>query len=362
MKIAPFVFVGLFFGCATAVVHDDSPKHSTAVERTYVHNLGFKGFFASESSHTTWTRSNMRRSEDEFQFSGFFMKHMAKTHDDAMIWRIDRRLLWRLDLDEKVYTECPLTGCVGRQRPVERPREQTQQQQPRPERKPSCALTLAKHRFTVTPTGERKTINGFETKRYQVVWQVVVQDARKRKDTSTVNVDLWTASDSDPRLVAVRGVDAQFERALHAASPRKEMDQVVPPEAMKVIALQFLSGLSASQRAAITNVGQELSKIHGHAISTKLEWYLDGDACADEQAQARSADSGQKPSSLDFSHGVSGLFGSAGSMAAQKGVEKKAEEIQGRPVFGFEIEVKQIELAPASDGLFVPPADFKKKA
>jgi len=361
MRLHPAALLVLLFGCTPAVVRDDSPKHSTAVVRTYFNNLGFKGLFTSESTHTVWTRPAMRRSEDEFKFTGFFMKRMAKAQDEATIWRVDRRLLWRLNLPEKFYTECPITGCVSRERPAQRPREEAPREQ-RAERKPSCPLSIAKNHFSVKSTGETKTINGFDARGYKVVWEIVVQDKKKRKDTSTVNIDVWTASDSDPRLAAVRGVESQFESALHAAHPPKQLDKAISPEAMKIIAMQFLSRMNADQRDALTSAGQELSKIHGHPIATKLEWYLEGDACAEAESASQAREERSSGSSLDLSHGLGGFIGSAGSAAAKKGVEKKMDDMKGKPVFGFEMEVKQMEVAPASDGLFVPPADFKKKS
>jgi hypothetical protein len=100
----------LLQACTKEIVQS-YPTHGTAVVRTYVHNFGFKGLFASESTQTVSTRADMRRSEDQFHFSGFIMKHLAKAHDNATIWRLDKDRLWRLDLADKTYTECPLAGC-----------------------------------------------------------------------------------------------------------------------------------------------------------------------------------------------------------------------------------------------------------
>jgi hypothetical protein len=299
----------------------------------------------------------MRRSEDQFHFSGFVMKHLAKAHDNATIWRLDKDRLWRLDLADKTYTECPLSGCPAPREAPQRPRQQAPQPQERPTRKPSCQLTVAKNRFSVKSTGQTRTINGFSTQQYQVSWELVLQDPDKKKDSSRLAIELWTTAESDPRITAVRSVENGFERALRAKRPeRSGLGKVVPAEAMKVVALQLLNGLSQDQRAAVASASEELAKVHGHPISTQLDWFMDAQACpGGPQPQERK----EASSGLEASHGVGGLLGSAAGLGAQKGAQSQAREMAGKPVFSFVEEVQEMDVQPASDGLFIPPAGFK---
>lgn len=355
MKLIIFAVAAVALaGCAGNQVVQNYPTHQTAVVRTYVHNLGFKGLFASEGTQAVSTRADMRRTEDQFQFSGFVMKHLAKAHDAAKIWRVDKNLLWELDIAGRTYTECPLSGCVSPHKP---PTEREPAPE-RPQKKPSCKLTLAKNSFTVKATGQARAINGFDTKEYQIVWDVVAQDKDKNKDTSSLTIALWTTPEDDPRIKAVRAVDRQFEAALHAQRPEESgMSKAVPSEALKILELEFMNNFSADQRASMMNAAKELSKIRGYPISTTLNWYLDGNACqAAPPPQEKHESSSQ---GLDFSRGLGGLMGSAASGAAQKGVENQAQGMAGKPVFGFVQEVKEMKVAQASDGLFVPPPDFK---
>ena len=350
------IFTGLFLqGCAKEIT-PTYPTQPTAVIRTRVQNLGFKGLFASESSQTVSTRAHMRRTEDQFQFSGMFMKHLAGARDSASIWRIDKNIQWHLDIGAKTYSECPLSGCVSAlQAPSRQPEPAAEPE--RPQKKPSCKMTLAKNHFAVKSTGETRAINGFNTKEYKIAWDVVLEDAEKKKDTSSLAIDLWTTSEDDARIASVKAVERKFEEDLHAKRPEDaRLGKIIPAAAMKILASQFLDGLSADQRAALTGASQELAKIHGLPISTRLDWYLDGNACAGAATENKPESS----SGLDLAHGVGGLFKSATGMAATKGVEHEAGQMAGKPVFGFVEEVQSMRVEEASDGLFVPPPNFKR--
>lgn len=353
--ILSFVAV-LLAGCAGPKVATNYPKHETATVQTYVNNRGFKGLFASESTRTVSTRADMRRTEDEFAFSGFVMKHLAKARDGALIWRLDKNRLTDVDFAAKTYSECPLSGCPAPKREAapERPAESRPEQ---PRKRPACKLTLTKNSFTVKATGQTRTINGFEAKGYAIAWDVVAQDKDKNKDVSTVSVSLWTTPEDDPRIKAVRAIERRFDAGLRSARAEETaMNKAIPADALKIIELEFMSNFSSDQRSALLNAGKELSKIHGLPVSTTLNWYLDGGAC---QAAPPPQETQETAQGLDFSRGLGGLLGSAASGAAQKGVENQAKGMAGKPVFGFVEEIKKMDVEPASDGLFVPPPGFK---
>ncbi len=330
------------------------PTHETAVVRTYVHNLGFKGLFASEGTREVFTRDDMRRAEDQFSFSGFVMKHLAKARDTAAIWRVDKNLLWTLDVPGKTYAECPLAGCASPRKTAARESERAPEQE-RPLRKPSCKMTLVKNHFSVRATGQTRAINGFDTKEYAIAWDVVAQDKEKNKDASSLTVEVWTTPEDDPRIRAVQAVDRRFEAALRAQRP-EGLERIVPSEAMKILEMEFMSGFSGDQRASLMGAAKELSKIRGYPISTVLNWSLDGSAC---QAPAPQGSPAAASSGLDLTHGLGGLMGSVAGMGAHKAAENQAKDMAGKPVFGFVQEVREMKVDQASDGLFVPPPSFK---
>ena len=334
----------------TGEVLPDYPKHPTAVTRSYFHNLGFKGMFASESTRTVSTRADMRREENEFKFSGFVMKHLTGAHEGATIWRVDKNKQWHLDRKTKTYKECPLAGC-----PVAAREPRPEAEKPQPHQKPSCPLTLAKNKFSVEATGETKEINGFKTKRHKISWEVVLQDKSKKKNTSLVTIDVWTTPEDNPKMEAVRAVERTFEARVREHAPeRSGVGKVVPPEAMKVIAMQFLADLTPDQRASVTAATQEMSKIHGRPVLTHLEWNMGGDACS---AQPQAAAPKREKTGYDLSNGLGGLLGSA----ASRSIENKATEMSDKPVFAFDEELKTMEMEQGSDGLFMTPPSYTLK-
>jgi len=283
------------------------------------------------------------------------MSRLASARDAAVIWRADKDKQWRLDPKAKSYVECPLLGCPAPARPAPAARPEEARPDEKPAKKPTCPLTVAKNRFSVEPTGQSKEIDGFPTKLYKVSWEVVLQDKKKRKDTSSVAIEVWTTPEDQPRLRAARAVEREFAARLREkAGERSGVAAVVPADAMKVIAAQFLSGLSADQRASVTAASRELGKIRGRPVLMHLVWNLGGDACGGEE---QAAPKEERSSGLDLSRGVSGLLGSAASAGAQK----KADEIAARPVFEFEEELEKAGVEPASDGLFVVPPGYALK-
>ncbi len=349
MPMKKICLLALLLQACTGEVLPDLPKHSTAVTQNYFHNLGFKGMFASESTHTVSTRADMRREENSFKFSGFVMKHLTSAHDGSIIWRVDKNKLWWLDPKAKTYKECALSGCPhpARVEKVERP----EQKEP-PRQKPACALTLVKNKFTVEPTSETKEINGFNTALHKVKWEVVLQDKNKKKNTSLVNIDIWTTPENNPKIQAVVAVERAYEAKARAAVPSRDgVGKVIPPEAMKVIAMQFLADLTPEQRASVTAASQEFAKIRGRPVRTHLEWNLGGDACSDTTANNPEK---QQKQGLDFTS-VGGFLGSA----ASRGAQNKMEAMSDKPVFAFDEELRKMEVEEATDGLFVVPPTYK---
>ncbi len=345
----------LLQGCTREVL-PDYPSHPTAVVRTRVVNHGFKGFMGSETETTVSTRDDRRREEVKSEFTGMLMKHLASARDRVVIWRADEDKQWRVDPKTKTYAECPLAGCPAGALPAPAPRPEAAPQAERKPSKPSCPLTLAKHRFTVDATGETREINGFKARRYKIAWEVVLQDSKKRKDTSLVTVDVWTAPEDSPGLAAAGAVERRFARRLRERTADAEgLGKVVPSDALALISAQFLSGLPAGERAAVTRVSSELAKIHGRPVLTHLEWNLGGDACGGEEAAKPKP---ERSSGLDFTHGVSGLLGSA----AGAGVEHEVATSADKPVLAFDEELLSAGVAPASDGLFMVPPSYKKRA
>jgi hypothetical protein len=321
---------------------DTTPQNPTAVLETHVVSDGIKGFFPFEGTSKTYTRPAMQRDDTAFKGTGTVTRFFVGTNSTSRIERLDRKLVWTMDVKEKTYTECPLKGCGG---PVaQTPQEKKPEKQDKP-RESDCKVKIASTSFTVKPTGQKKAINGFDTDEYQVVWLITLQDPQARKTVSTLNVDLWTTP-TTPALKEAMAVEQAYARSLAsnmAAVTTNEKAQVVPAEAAKMINAYLATLMGTSDKAAFLNAGKQLEKIKGQPVLTQLEWDMKGDACTEKQADAGSSSSGSK----DLMSTVTDLFSS-----------KKSDDSASKPIFSFTSEVKSHKVEAVHDSVFSPPKGY----
>jgi hypothetical protein len=318
-KLLTFAAAGLAACAGTPQPEpDDSPANPTAVLETRVSSSGIGGAFPFETTQKRYVRQNMRRDESRTQgtgtFTGFFVTAWTG-EGDTTIARLDRKLLWTLNHGKKEYTECPLQGCPpAAVKPEERTAEEV--------KKLDCKMRLTKSSFDVKPTGQKRSINGFNTDQHEVVWLVTLQDQAKRTTTSTLSIDVWTSPLTAEMQQAI-SVEQAFERAYYARAPRakpaaaagRSKRQLLPPEVSRMM-LGYLSSLSPADRAALIRSSRQLESVKGQPISTKIDWSLEGNACAPEEG---------------------------------------AKE----PILSFTIEVKSLKVEPVRDSVFNVPPGYK---
>ena len=347
-------------GCAAPKpAVDTTPENPTAVFETRVSSSGIAGNFPFETTDKRYVRADMRRDEHATKgtgtFSGFLVTKLAGGPGDTHIARIDRRLLWTVSDKRKEYVECPIEGCplpAGTEKPQ---KPEAQPEQPKQKAEEGCTMRIASSNFNVKPSGQKKDVNGFSADQYQGAWIVRFQDAKKRTTTSTVNLDIWTTALNDDMKKALDTENA-FGRAYLAAVPRPQFPvptgkpgehPAVPPEVFSMMAA-YLGNLSAADRANFQKAMSELQKIKGHPVSTKLEWFLDGNACGSENQPQQQQQSSSSPTDAVIS-GAMSLF------------KKKEEKPAGPPpLLSFTVDVKQMGVVPVRDSTFNVPPTYKK--
>jgi len=356
ISIAPvaLALAGCAAGQAVAPV-DNSPANPTAVVETVVTNGGIMGMFPFESTQKLYVRSTMRRDDHSIKgtgtFSGFLVNSVVGGADST-ITRLDNDRLWMLDHRKKEYRECPAHGCPVKSA-GEKPGapEERQRSEPKQQTEEGCTVRVASSNFDVKSTGQKKSINGFDTSQYQAAWVLKLQDPQKRTTTSTVSFDVWTTP-LNAQMREALAVEQSYSRAYVGSQPRAhapsagDRAQVMPPEVTKLM-LGYLSSLSGADRAAIANAGKQLAKIQGHPILTHIEWRLDGNACG-----ARDNDSagGAQPNMTAVLANMGSLFG-------------KKEDKGGataKPILDFTVEVKALKVEPVRDGVFAVPSGYKR--
>ncbi len=351
--VVPIMASGILAACSSQPQQvDNSPTQPTAVFETVVSSSGIAGFLPFEATDRHFVRAKMRRDEHTMKgtgtFTGFLVSGLAS--DGDAITRLDRDVRWTIDNDKKEYTECPVHGCATPQHKGDKPEPMAGRS---PEQKQSCVMRIASSKLAVTPTGQKRELNGFSTDQYQVSWVLRMQDDAKRTTTSKLNFDVWTTPVSAQMRQAL-DTEATYDRAYLASGPRaasvsrgksaQDRAEVMPPEVVQMMTAH-LRNLSVRDRDNLTGALRELGKIKGHPISTKIEWYLDGDACAPKKGADTARTPRQGTDSL-----LSGVAGLLGSSPAQDGSTK--------PLLDFTIEVKALGMQPVHDGFFSVPEGY----
>lgn len=348
-------------GCAAPKpAVDTTPENPTAVFETRVSSSGIAGNFPFETTEKRYVRSDMRREEHATKgtgtFSGYFVTKLAGGPGDTQIARLDRKLLWTVSDKRKEYVECPITGCPLPQAAEKAQKPEAQPEQPKQKAEEGCTMRIASSNFSVKPSGQKKEVNGFNADQYQGAWIVRFQDAKKRTTTSTVNLDIWTTALNEDMKRAL-DTEAAFGRTYLASVPRPQFPvpsgkpgehPAVPAEVFTMMSA-YLGNLSAADRASFQRAMNELQKIKGHPVSTKLEWFMDGNACGPEnQPQQQQSSAPTSVTDAAISGAISFL-------------KKKEEKPAGpTPLLSFTVEVKQMGVLPVRDSTFQVPATYKK--
>src|SRR5487761_2718933 len=239
--------------CATKPVEvvDTTPLNTTATSEKLIVNNGIKGFFPSEITERNFFRADMHREESNFKGTGTYSSYLIGSKSSTKIWRIDRNLLWSMNPDKTEYTECPLKGCPL---PPAAPAKNTEAP-PEAQHESGCTMSIAKSNFTVKATGEKKTINGFDTEQYQAAWIVNLRDKTARTSTSTLNFDVWTT----PVTQAMRetlNIQESYAKAYYGATTDGST-QILPAEAAKMIIAYINNSLSPSARGSFLDVAKQ---------------------------------------------------------------------------------------------------------
>ena len=341
-------------GCATKPpgIADTTPLHPTAVIERQIVNNGIKGFFPSEANDKHFVRPDMRRDHTTFKGTGTYSGFLIGTRSSTTIWRIDRNLQWSLDTEKSEYRECPLKGCVE---PSQKPPIQNATAKPlEAQHESGCTMSIASNHFTVKPTGQKRSINGFDTNEYQIAWVINLRDKASRNTTSTLNIDVWTT----PLTAAMRetlDIEERYEMAFSGATSDMSKPQILPAEAAKLISAYLANSLNASARSAFFDAGKQMGKIRGYPISIQLTWDMDGNACAPKEPKAKDGSNSNTSIPTSASGMVSGLAG----MFTKKKTDEAIKAAEREPIFSFTSEVKSLKIEPLHDSVFNVPSSYR---
>ncbi len=355
IHLSILVLSGAIAGCSTNMIEpDNTPLAPTAVIERHLESNGIKGFFPFEDNELHYVRPNMRRDDNSFKGTGTYSSFLVGSRAGSTISRIDRNLLWSLNTKKEEYTECPLKGCIDPAKKSPAKPEENAAKPPEAKHDSGCTMEVAHTSFTVKPTGQKKSINGFDTDEYLVAWIINLRDKTGRNSTSTLNVEIWTS----PLTQAIRdtfSMEDKYAKAYAGTLPSFEKQPIVPTEATKMISAYLASSLAPTSRNAFLDAGKQMSQIKGYPISTHLTWNLDGNACATKESKS-AEDNSARSNITTTSPG--GLVSSLAGMFVQKKTEESIKNSESEPLLSFTIEVKSLKVESLHDSVFTVPKNY----
>lgn len=332
-----------------AAAADTSPAVPTAVRTVSLSSDGLAGLFPFEGTTTTATRADRRRDETSMKGTGAVSRFVLRDSGSAVITRLDRQLVYGLDLPRAQYTECPLAGCP--QPPAQPQQPPRQRDEPQSTREPGCTMRIAGNDFTVKPTSKRQVINGFDTEQYAVDWSVTFEDTTKRRSTLQLAVEAWT-SPVTPAMREAMALETSYQRAAASAmrTAAAERAAALPPQLAESMTRYFGQALTAADRTALMNAARQLERIRGEQILTRYKLFYRGDACGGAAAEEGGT------SRAGLAGALQGLLGGRGGGSGSGGSGAGGET----PLLSFTQEVKAWRVEPVRDSQFAPPAHFKR--
>jgi hypothetical protein len=263
---------------------------------------------------------------------------------------LDEEKVYDLDMHRKSYK---VTTFAELRRRMEEDRkkaeENARKEQERQSKKESASPSDEKQMeidFDVKNTGQKKTINGFDT--HEVVMTITVREKGKTLDQSgglVLTSDMWIA----PRIPAMKEV-ADFDR--------RYFEKLYGPMIAGASAEQMAAALAMYPmlKPALARMNAEGGKIDGTAIqtTTTVDAVKSAEQMAEEQKQK---DDDNRPSAAG---GVGGLMGGFAKKMAQKKMQGDDQPKQRATFMTTTNEVLKVSTSVAPADVAVPEG-FKAK-
>jgi hypothetical protein len=331
---------------------------------TVVHHVtstGYHGMGASEAMLTRVLKDHTSRDEQKTKFTGKVLGTFVSDKDRVTLTRLDEEVIQMLNVAKKTYTETTFKELrEAREKAMSNVQEDAQKNPEKgPEKPPTHKITKAS--FTVTPSSEQKTINGYSCKKYVLKMLLDIEDLQTHQ-TGEMRMDniLWTTTETASLK------EVQKEELAFAQLYLKKLGLDTMPDDMRKMSEKMMASLSGAGEKdlakALSRMGQEMKKIQGYPIVTQMDWYLTGSeppTATQSAPEKTSEDTG-----IDTSNGVGGALGSlAGHWASKKAAQKMQEHQQaqaGKPAFSIVSELQSASTAAVPDEAFVIPAGYKK--
>lgn len=188
---AVFILLGgaiLIVGCAKKQVVLESEIPVFRYEQ-YVHNEGFRGRFAFDSHDVITVTPDRKKMDSKFKWTGALLGRLTGEKRSIEIVRLDRDLIWQINMNKKRYLEFPIKKVVLQLGViVDDPSAQTVYIE-------ECVKCTVKS--GIKRTGVKKVVNGYDAEQVILTWSSSCQnleDKGQPAGTTTFTLEVWLAS------------------------------------------------------------------------------------------------------------------------------------------------------------------------
>lgn len=337
-----------------------------SVER-FTQSGGFGAVGANESTSITRISGLKKREKMNMKFTGSlgkFVTKMGGPMETDSITDINKDAVWRMDHKKKTYTENKIS--------IEMEKMKGQPATQEEEKEKKQKVKIIRNEFSVKETGEKKTINGFNCKKYLLTWLVETEDIEtKERAKNIMTSELWNTK-LTKELNTLQKEEMEFNQAY-----LKKLGIDMSPQDAQKFGLGMMSGfLGTDEKATEENMKKltkELSKIKGYTIATNIKWEHESDSMKKQREEAAKKEEVEEPEEesedVDVSQGIGGFLGSVTKKAAEKKVkeEKKKKEAEKKEknkgkenvVFESYTEIKKVSVSKINESEFTVPAGYK---
>jgi len=332
-------------------------------------STGLAGFGNGTSERTIVIAGDKSRSDEQFTYTGRF-KTLAgggKPKSSADIVRLDRDLLWSLDLQKKQYTELTIAELRAM---MEQGLARAEAREPGAGPARDVEMT---YKVDVQRTGKKEKVNGFDAENVIVTITATPKDAASGESAGsyTLKMDQWLAAQ----------VPGQSEVVAFYRKYAEKMG--FDPQVQN----QF-AGLMAQYGEAVKQAAERLKDLKGYPVRSTVTMTLGAEPTPEQRArieksraeaearraeekskqEAKEDDEAKVQAGVSISRGnVGGAIGGLLGRKLGKAAEKKAEagaasqgSGSGTPG-GFTSTTDVLSITTGAAGVsFDVPSDFKK--
>ena len=177
----------LIAGCAKKQVVLE-PEIPVFRYEQYVHNEGFRGKFASESHDVITVTPDRKKTDGTFKWTGAVMGKLTSEKRNVEIVRLDRDLIWQINMNKKRYLEFPIKKMALRVGVVQNdPTAETVYIE-------DCVKCTVKS--GMKRTGTKKIVNGYDAEQVILTWSSTCAGKEKGEPagTTTYTLEVWFAA------------------------------------------------------------------------------------------------------------------------------------------------------------------------